>query len=102
MEILDIVGWIVFIFILIFGVFVLSIIIPDAYNEYKSYHIMQEECDANPDICFCNNGGCTIKSSCSYTTINDGPTTGGCDHTKICEIVTKANWEEGIWEYDCK
>lgn len=62
---------------------------------------MQEECANNPDVCFCDLGSCSIKSSCSYTTINDGPRTGGCNHSKICEIVTKANWKEGIWEYDC-
>jgi len=76
-------------------------IIPQAIADIKSYNIMVDECEMNPDICFCDIGSCSIKSRCDYKTIDDGPTTGGCNYTKICEIVKKANWKEGIWEYDC-
>ena len=102
MDFLDVLGWILIVVVLIVGVWSLSIIIPTAYHEAKSYWAMQDECEANPDICFCASGSCSMKSSCSYTRINDGPQTGGCNYTKICEIVTKANWKEGIWEYDCE
>ena len=102
MDTFDIFGWILIVILLIGGVWALSIIIPDVYNEIRSYNIMQNECEANPDVCFCDSGSCSFRSSCSYTTINDGPITGGCNHTKICEISRKANWKEGLWEYNCK
>ena len=98
----DAIGWVLLFIILIGGIWVCSIILPDAYREIRSYQIMQAECDANPEVCFCDRGYCSIKSSCSYTTINNEPTTGGCNHTKICEIFKRANWKEGIWEYDCE
>ena len=101
MEASEVIGWIVLVLLLIGMVWVLSVIIPDTYNEVRSYHILADECNANPDVCFCEHGSCSIKSSCSYTTINDGPTTGGCNHTKICDIARKANWKEGLWNYDC-
>ena len=101
MDVSDMIGWIFIVIILIGGIWVCSILIPDAYHEIKSYQVMRDQCDMNPDICFCEYGECSIKSSCSYTTINDNPMTGGCNHTKICEMVTKANWKEGIWEYGC-
>ena len=98
---LDILGFIFAACLIVGFVAIIFVLIPATYNEIKSYHIMQDECDMNPDICFCDMGSCSIKSSCSYRTINDDPTTGGCNYTKICDIVTKANWKEGIWEYDC-
>jgi len=102
MDALDIIACIFSGLLLIGIILILFTVIPDAYNEYKSYNIMVDECNANPDICFCDRGSCSIKSSCSYNRINDGPTTGGCNYTRICDIVKKANWKEGIWEYDCK
>lgn len=101
MDVSDIIGWVLVIVFLIGISYFLYVMIPVTYNEIRSYNIMQDECNVNPDICFCDRGSCSIKSSCGYTKINDGSTIGGCNHTKICEIVTKANWKEGIWEYDC-
>ena len=101
MGFIDIFYCVVFILTIGFMVFILWTIIPQAYGDLKSYQIMVDECEMNPDICFCDRGSCSIKSSCGYTRINDEPTTGGCNHTKICDIVRKANWKEGIWEYAC-
>jgi len=102
LDILDILGYIFAVCLIVgFGVIIFTII-PDAYGEYKSYNIMKDECDINPDICFCDNGGCAIKSSCSYVKNNNDPISGGCNYTKICDIVNKANWKEGIWQYDCQ
>jgi hypothetical protein len=101
MDITEVVGWIFLGLVLILMVWALSIVIPDAYNEIRTYQILQNECEANPDVCFCEYGSCSVKSSCSYTQINDQPQTGGCDHTKICNIARKANWKEGLWDYDC-
>jgi len=102
MDKLDFGYFILYILLCVAFFIVIFTVVPQAYGEYRSYNIMKEECDMNPDICFCDGGSCSIKSSCSYTTINDGATTGGCDYTKICDIVKKANWKEGIWEYDCE
>ena len=97
----EIFGWI-FVLILLGGmIWVLSIVIPDAYQNIRSYNIMQNECEANPDICFCDQGSCSVKSSCSYSKFNNEPMTGGCNTTRLCEIFKRADWKEGLWDYDC-
>lgn len=98
----EILGLILCIVLIVGGSYVLYMLIPAVYQEIRSYQIMQDECDANPDICFCSQGSCSIKSSCSYSQINGGPTIGGCNHTRLCEIFKRADWKEGLWDYDCK
>ena len=101
MKFTDILGWVILIILLAGFIWCMMIIIPDTYHSIKSYHIMQDECEANPDICFCSDGDCSIKSSCSYSQFNNGPVIGGCNYTRLCEIFKKANWKEGLWDYDC-
>jgi len=101
MDFSNVIVGIIIIGLVIGGAYILATIIPLAYNEIKSYHIMEDECKINSDICFCNSGSCTIKSSCSFSKINDDPTIGGCNHTRLCEIFKHANWKEGLWNYDC-
>ena len=101
MNIWDIIGC-VFIVLLIGGaLYVIPALIIESYHEIRSYHIMQEECKANSDICFCASGSCSIKSSCSYSQINGGSMLGGCNTTRLCEIFKRADWKEGLWDYNC-
>jgi len=111
---------IVFISTLIFGAIIISIVsIFVAYNDYKEYHILKQECNQNmnKDLCFCYGGYCEVSYSCNggsiqttTETINNelinSPQTkleGTCkDYEKrLCEIATKAESKDWVWRY-CK
>ena len=101
MNAVDILEWIGIIVLLAVCGYITTSLVIISYDQIHSYRIMQNECEINSDICFCNYGECTIKSSCSYSQFNNGPTIGGCNHTRLCAIFKKANWKEGLWDYDC-
>ena len=89
----DIMVGIIIIGMVIFGTIVIGNLVPLLYSEINTYKILTEQCNNNPDVCYCDSGSCSFKSTCTGT--------GTCDNAKICDILIKANYKMGLWEYNC-
>ena len=64
------------------------------YQDYYEYKILKQECnqDVNKDLCFCYDGACEVKYSC---------TNEECKvfEKRLCEISTRAKSKDWIWRF---
>jgi hypothetical protein len=67
------------------------------YKEITFFYKLERGCEEHPNICFCDNQGCTIKTSCTTNS-----TDSKCNYTEICDFAREIKWERILWDYECE